>query len=234
MVEKIIGILGGMGPEATADIYHRIILATPAQSDQEHIKTIIYSNPKIPDRTQGILGNAPSPVPLIVETAKILENAGADFLIMPCNTAHYFIDKIQSEINVPILNMIKLAADSILRNHSGVNTVGLLATDGTIKTRLYQNLFEAANLRVLTPDSENQEKTMKGIYSHIKSGGLAKGRELLLQTAEHLIDSGAEILVCGCTEISLVIKNGDFIIPVVDPMQVIAEYAVEVALGEKT
>ena len=231
MDEKVIGILGGMGPEATADLYFRIIKATPAERDQEHIRTVIYSNPKIPDRTEAILGGGESPIHLLVETARKLEEAGVGFIIIPCNTAHYFIDQVQSRVKVPVINMVVETARYVLRVFPDVHKVGLLSTDGTMKTGLYQDTFNSEKLMVLTPEPEMQEVTMRAIFNHIKSGDLDTGRVLLLDAAEHLIDMGAEILVNGCTEISLVIKNGDLKIPVVDPLQIIAEYSVEVALG---
>jgi aspartate racemase len=234
MDEKVIGILGGMGPEATADLYYRIIKATPAERDQEHIRTVIYSNPKIPDRTKAILGGGESPVSFLVETARKLEEAGVGFIIIPCNTAHYYIDQVQSEVQVPVINMVVETARYISRVFPDVHKVGLLATDGTVKTGLYQATFTSEELTVLMPEPKMQEVTMRAIFSHIKSGNLDTGRVLILEAAENIIDMGAEILVNGCTEISLVIKNGDLRIPVVDPLQVIAEYSVEVALGCKS
>jgi aspartate racemase len=111
---KKIGILGGMGPEATADLFFRIIRATPVENDQDHVKVIIYSNPQIPDRTEAILYSGSNPVPEITATAKILEASEADFLIMPCNTAHYFILDIRKAVGIPILDMIELTVKRIV------------------------------------------------------------------------------------------------------------------------
>ena len=113
MGEKIIGILGGMGPEATADLFYRIIRSTPVKRDQDHPRTIIYSNSKVPDRTAAILGKGPSPLPEMTMAATKLEKTGADFIVIPCNTAHYFIEELRKEIDIPILDMIELTAKTI-------------------------------------------------------------------------------------------------------------------------
>ncbi|GAH53208.1 unnamed protein product, partial [marine sediment metagenome] len=110
MPEKIIGILGGMGPEATVDLFHKIIKFTPAKKDQDHFRIIIDNNPKIPDRTAAILGKGEDPLPALQETARNLEKAGVDFIIIPCNTAHYFLPQIQKSVNIPVLNMIEETA----------------------------------------------------------------------------------------------------------------------------
>jgi len=142
MPEKIIGILGGMGPEATIDLFYKIIKFTPAEKDQEHLRIIIDNNPKIPDRTNAILGTGKDPLPELITTAKNLEKAGADFIIMPCNTAHYFISKIQKNISIPILNMIQETANDVKRVFPDFKKVCLFASKGTYKTKLYNTFFD--------------------------------------------------------------------------------------------
>ena len=229
--EKIIGILGGMGPEATADLYLRIIRATPAERDQDHPRTIIYSNSKVPDRTPAIVGDGPSPVPEMLKAAKILEEAGADFLVMPCNTAHFFIRELREGVGIPILHMIELTAEKVSRELPGVKDAGLIATDGTVRSGIYHGSFGEHGVDVRVPSEEHQRASMKAIYGHIKAGDLEGGREILLGVASALVDGGAQAVVCGCTEVSLVLGEGDVPVPVVDPLQVLAEAAVGVALG---
>lgn len=233
MGERIIGILGGMGPEATADLFYRIIRATPVEKDQDHVRTIIYSNSKVPDRTPAVLGEGENPVPEMLMAARKLEGAGADFLIVPCNTAHYFIEELRRGVGIPILHMIELTADEARKAYPAMSKAGLIATDGTVRSGLYEESFGKTGIEIVTPTPETQSRVMRAIYGHIKTGDLETGRRLSLEAAEALIGQGAEMIVCGCTEISLVLKDGDISVPVVDPLQVLAKTAVSVGLGER-
>jgi aspartate racemase len=231
--EKIIGILGGMGPEATADLYLRIIKVTPVKRDQDHPRIIIYSNSKVPDRTAAILGTGPSPMAELIRAGKRLEEAGADFIIIPCNTAHYFIDQLQKELRVPILHMIKLSAAKAKKSYPKVKKAGLLATDGTVKSVLYKQAYAEAGIDILEPSADKQADVMKAIYQFIKAGNLIDGGLLLRGVANDLIAAGAELIICGCTEVSLVLKEGDLSVPILDPLQVLAESAVAEARGKE-
>ena len=218
-----------MGPEATADLFMRIIRATPVKRDQDHLHVIIDSNSKIPDRTPAILGRGESPLPLLVETGKRLEIAGADLLIMPCNTAHYFHAKIQEQVGIPLLHMIRLSADYIAEKYPKVRKAGLLASDGTIASRLYHDSYAAKGIEIIIPNAASQKDTMDAIYKYIKTGNLEKGEEILKRVSLELIDAGADTVLCGCTEVSIVLHDGDLSVPVVDPLQVLAEEAVKLA-----
>jgi aspartate racemase len=228
--EKIIGILGGMGPEATADLYMRIIRATPAKRDQDHPRVIIYSNSKVPDRTAAIIGTGPSPLPELIRAGKRLEEAGADFIIIPCNTAHYFLEPLQKELRVPILNMIKLSAGKTKSLYPKIKRAGLLATEGTVRSGLYSTAFAEA---MLQPTLDKQVDVMKAIYQYIKAGNLIDGCFLLRDVANELVTAGAEMIICGCTEVSLVLKDSDLPVPVLDPLQVLAEASVAKALPKE-
>ena len=233
MSEKIIGILGGMGPEATADLYLRIIRTTKAKRDQDHPRVIIYSNSKVPDRTAAILGTGLNPLSELIRAGKRLEEAGADFIIIPCNTAHYFIDQLQKELRVPILNMIRLSAEKARKSYPKVRKAGLLATDGTMKSDLYRSAYSDAGISLLEPSPEKQAEVMKAIYQFIKAGNLIDGGLLLRGVANDLVSTGAEMIICGCTEVSLVLKEGDLSVPILDPLQVLAEAAVSEALQKE-
>ncbi len=230
MGEKIIGILGGMGPEATADLYMKIIRATQVEKDQDHYRVIIDSNAKIPDRTPAILGTGPSPLPVMLETGRNLQRAGADFIIMPCNTAHYFHDRLQAGLEIPALHMIRLSAEDTRRRHPEVTKAGLLASDGTLASRLYE-CYGEQGIEIVAPSGESQRDVMDAIYRDIKRGDLETGGKLLHRVAHELLDAGADAVICGCTEVSLVLHEGDLTVPVVDPLQVLAEKAVELARG---
>ncbi len=233
MSEKIIGILGGMGPEATADLYLRIIKATPAKRDQDHPRVIIYSNSKVPDRTPAILGTGPSPLPELIRAGKRLEEAGADFVIIPCNTAHFFINQLQEELRIPILDMIKLSAEEAKKNYTNLKRAGLLATDGTLKSELYRTAYDKAGIEIIEPTPEKQAEVMKAIYQYIKAGNLIDGGLMLRDVANELVSLGAELIICGCTEVSLVLKDGKLPVPILDPLQILADAAVAEALPKE-
>ena len=146
--EVIIGILGGMGPEATVEIFRRIIDITPSKKDQDHLHIIIDNNPKIPDRTAAILGKGESPLPLLTSTAKNLEKAGASFIIIPCNTAHHYIDLLRREVSIPIVDMLEETVNEIYKELPNSN-IGLLASTGTIKAKIYQKAANKKNLKII-------------------------------------------------------------------------------------
>ena len=149
MSKKTIGILGGMGPLATADLCRKITLHTIAATDQEHPRVVIDSNTDIADRTAALLHGGADPVPEMAKSARRLESIGADFLVMPCNTAHCFYDPVAAAGAIPVLHMIVLTRDALLSH--GVKTAGLLATDGTIETGVYQKTFAGSGVELLTP-----------------------------------------------------------------------------------
>jgi len=229
MPEKIIGILGGMGPEATVDLFHKIIKFTPTEKDQDHLRIIIDNNPKIPDRTAAILGKGEDPLPALRESARNLEKAGADFIIIPCNTAHYFLPLIQESVKIPILNLIEETAKETRKRISPIQKVGLLASIGIYKTEIYHQYFKKFNIEVISPEEKDKEEIMKVIYA-VKAGDLSnevKGN--ILKTTQKLIDKGAEAIITGCTEIPLILKEGDVLVPIIDPTQVLAKIAVQKA-----
>ena len=229
MPEKIIGILGGMGPEATTDLFYKIIKLTPAGKDQDHLRVIIDNNPKIPDRTAAILGKGEDPLPALRETARNLEKAGADFIIIPCNTAHYFLPSIQESVKIPLLNIIEETAKETQKKIPSIKKVGLLASIGTYKTEIYSQHFKKFNIEVISPEEKDKEKVMKVIYA-VKTGDLSEEiKKNITSIAQKLIDKGAEAVIAGCTEIPLILKEGDVSVPIIDPTQALAEAAVQKA-----
>ena len=229
MPEKIIGILGGMGPEATIDLFYKIIKFTPAEKDQDHLRIIIDNNPKIPDRTAAILGKGEDPLPALQETAQNLEKAGADFIVIPCNTAHYFLSSIQESVNIPVLNMIEETAKETKKRIPQIKKVGLLASIGVYKSEIYHQYFKKFNIEVISPQEKDKEEIMKVIYT-IKAGDLSKGvKKNVLKITQKLIDKGAEVIIAGCTEIPLILKEGDVSVPLIDPTQILAKAAFQKA-----
>ena len=229
MPEKIIGILGGMGPEATIDLFYKIIKFTPAEKDQDHLRIIIDNNPKIPDRTAAILGKGEDPLPALQETAQNLEKAGADFIVIPCNTAHYFLSQIQKSVKIPILNMIEETAKETKKRIPQIKKVGLLASMGVYKSKIYHQHFKKFNIEVISPEEKGKEEVMKAIYT-VKAGDLSeKIGKNILKIAQKLIDKGAEAIIAGCTEIPLILKEVDISFPLIDPTHVLAKIVVQKA-----
>ena len=151
MADKIIGILGGMGPEATRDLFDKIIRETPANRDQEHLRILIDNNPKIPDRTAAIIGDGENPVPAMAAGAKLLARAGADFIIIPCISAHFFLDALQNELDIPILSAFDAVSEHIVSQHPDVDTVGLIATTGTVQGRRFQQVLSNSGIQSRIP-----------------------------------------------------------------------------------
>ncbi len=229
MPEKTIGILGGMGPEATVDLFAKIVAATPARIDQEHLRIVIDNNPKIPDRTAAALHGGEDPTRLLQTTASNLERAGADFLVMPCNSAHLFFDSIVQAVRIPVLHIADETVAEVARRYPKVRTVGVLAAHGTVQLRLYHDRLEAAGLKAISPDPGDQEIVQAAIFS-VKAGD--KGPvvcERIRGVAERLAAQGAELLLTACTELPLILRDGEVSVPVQDPTEVLAAAAVRFA-----
>ena len=233
MDEKVIGVLGGMGPEATVSLFRRIVEVTRATCDQDHLRIIIDNNPKIPDRTPAILGRGESPVPMMVSTARNLEHAGADFIIIPCVSAHHFIGLLQEGISVPILSIIDAVIAELGRDAPTLDTVGLLATTGTITGGHFQRGLEDAGYVVKVPTPSDQEKlVMEAIYGErgIKAGFLtAENKERLMEASRRLVELEAQGIIAGCTEVPLVLSQEDLSVPFFDPLLILAREAVKEA-----
>lgn len=229
----MIGILGGMGPAATADFYQKIIRATPAKADQDHLKVLIFSNPQVPDRTAAIQGQGPDPLPVLVASAEVLVQGGADFITIPCITAHYFFDALQCAVSVPILHMVGETVRAVMAVYPHLRRLGLLATSGTLRSRLFESYFEPRGFAVLTPDPSVQASAvMEAIYAVKHGEPLDRPRRLILEAAEHLQARGAEAIMAGCTEVPLILEDGDLPIPVIDPTWILAQAAVCRALDQ--
>lgn len=223
----VLGIFGGMGPEATANMYQLIVKLTPARKDQEHIPTLVYSLPQVPDRTTAIENHDPAIVPWLVEGVTRLERAGSSFIIIPCNTAHYYHDRMQAAVRIPVLNMIRETADAVAGYYPERRDVGLLATSGTIRTGLYEKELAARGRRVIVPDEAVERDYVMKAIALIKAGNTGRESEDLLAFAgEHLEKRGAQLLVLGCTEIPLAFNPDRARVPVINATRVLAEAAI--------
>lgn len=222
--EGILGVLGGMGPQATNTFYQRIIDRTQAESDQEHLRVLIWSDAKIPDRTAGILGGREEEVfQHLLADAKLLEKAGCTHLAIPCNTSHYFADRLQAQLHIPIIHMIRETVKTI--QAAGKKTVGILATDGTVRTGIYQKELEAAGLTAVTPPEDLQKTVMSIIYDEIKRGETGS-REKFAEIDAFLRSAGCDCAILGCTELSVYRTLHSLPPYYIDAMEVLAEQAI--------
>jgi len=173
----------------------------------------------------------------LVQSAKILEKAGADFITIPCVTAHYYYESLQRRIKIPILNIMMETVKHVQNRFQGIQKIGLIATTGTIQTDLFQKAFGLTGIELILPNSEIQKKwVMKAIYGKlgIKAiGSSESSKNLILQASHRLIQQGAQAIIAGCTEVPLVLKEGDLPVPVIDPITLLAQAAMAKARGKK-
>ncbi len=229
MAEKVIGVVGGLGPWATLDLFEKILRLTPAQRDQDHLRVIIDSNAKIPDRSPAILGRGEDPTPALVATAVNLERAGAEVLVIPCNTAHAFFDAVAAAVAVPVLHIMAEVAAAARREWPRLRRVGVLATRATIVARLYHDAFTPLGVEVLVPDTGGQDVVNRAIYG-VKAGAMSPDVTTeLVRVARTLIATGAEAIVLGCTELPFVLRRDDVSVPLLDSNLILAQAAVRAA-----
>ena len=228
---KTIGLIGGMGPAATADMLLKITKLTDAKRDQDHVHVIIDSNINIPDRTDAILHGGEDPLPQLKASANLLENAGADMLIIACNTAHYYVAELTKHTSLPIISMPEETAH--LLKERGIKKAALLATDGTVQSGVYQSVLDAEELETIYPNHEQQAVIMSVIYDYIKRGILDASKLPVREVLDICIDlkkRGAEVVLLACTELPVAFEVMDlFDDSCVDPTEVLAAAAIRAA-----
>ena len=223
---KTIGILGGMGPLATADLFRKITLLTRADSDNEHLRVYIDSNAQIPDRTAAILSGGADPVPQMLSALRHLESCGADCIIMPCNTAHYFLPRLQSETRIPFISMLAETAKACAARFPG-KTACVLATRGTLATGLYERALEKEGVDFLLPEEPQRDVLMHLIYEVVKAARpLAPEADLWAQLLEQLRRAGADYFILGCTELPIIADTLPAPGPFIDPTAELAKAAI--------
>ena len=230
-MSKTIGILGGMGPLATVDLFRKIVTLTDASCDQEHIHVIVDNNTEIPDRTSYIISGGKNPEESLIKSAVKLQSMGADVIIMPCNTAHYFYDKIAANINIPFLNMIEETAKELLRLNPSIKKVGLLATEGTCRAGIYDNIFEKYGIELIKPNDLAQQHVTDLIYG-IKQGKKSMDLTGFYEVISMLKGMGSETLILGCTELPLAFDMYNINENCIDPTKTLACSAIRFA-GKK-
>ena len=225
-----LGVIGGLGPLATACFLEMVTKMTDASCDQEHLEMIIYSAPGIPDRTAYILGRSPdSPVKPMIEIGRKLAREQVSCIAVPCMTAHYFYRELSEGIPVPIIHGVYETGMEIQKNH--IEKVGLMATDGTIRSRIFQDQLENMGLEVLLPDERRQKYVMDIIYQEVKAGRPVE-EEKFREVSRQLTDMGAQVILLGCTELYLVKRQYSLGTDYLDAMEVLANRSV-VLCGKK-
>ena len=224
--KKCVGIIGGMGPGATALLFQKIIGYTDAKTDAEHIHIVIDNRPSIPDRTSAIIKGENTPARYICESGKKLKEYGAELLAIPCNTSHYFYADIQGQLDIPVINMLEETAK--VCNEYGFSKVGVLATTGTRNTKIYDRALEKVGIEAIYPDEEGQELLMTIIYDYVKAG-INVDCAMFQKEIAKMISRGVESFILGCKELPMVFQDGDFGMRFIDSLDVLAKRTVEMA-----
>ena len=226
----LLGVLGGLGPLATVYFMDLLVKMTDANKDQEHIPALVMNDAEIPDRTAYILGNSDeSPLPKMKEDASLLERCGCDYIVIPCNTAHYFYDEVQSAVQVPIINILDETVRYAAAQGPDIHKVGVLATEGTIESGSYKKYIEKYGLEEVRPDEHDTESLMNIIYDQVKAGrevDMMEFNRIIMNLAKR----GSDVVVLGCTELSII--NRDYGLTktnryIVDSMEVLARASIE-------
>jgi aspartate racemase len=222
-----LGVLGGMGPLATADFLVKVIQATPAASDQEHMPIIIHNVPQIPDRSRAYLSGSDAPWPHLLAGLRTLEVAGASAIAIPCNTAHVWHARLASETHLPVLHIGRAALESLALECPQARRVAILATTATLRARIYHDPLAQRGYVPLEPDDAMQASHVSAAIAAVKAGRIEEGRVLLAEAAEALACKGAQALLMGCTEIPVALAGARLDMPCVDPTHALARSCVE-------
>lgn len=220
-----LGILGGMGPRATADFFQKLIDATPAARDRDHIPVLIYSVPQIPDRTAAILHDGPSPLMALCQGVRTLQSAGASLIAIACNSAHYWFAEIEGAACVPLLHIVDATAEELRPLISRGATVGILGTSGTVQSGIYDRILGRNGYRCIAPLLEGQQGIDGGI-ALVKAGRTREAVVHFERGIEELVARGACVIVLACTEIPLAIEAEGVPVPVIDATAALARHCI--------
>ncbi|MFF1715528.1 aspartate/glutamate racemase family protein [Streptomyces sp. NPDC058268] len=222
----MLGILGGMGPMATAHFYRCLIERTPASRDQEHLPVAIWADPTVPDRTQALLGHGPSPLSAMLTGVSWLTQAHATCVVIPCNTAHAYLDTLRNHTDVPILDMVSAALEACRTHQPTLRRVGVLATEGTRIARLYEVAGARLDLQIVHVLPATQSRHVDRAIANVKQGSdMARAEADIAVAVGELQKAGAEMAIAACTEIPLVAGEGQRIMPVLDSTSALADQA---------
>lgn len=231
MSDLQVGVIGGMGPDATVDFLARVLALTPAEVDQDHVRLLVDQNPRIPNRQRAILDGGESPGPVLAAMAARLEACDCDFLVMPCNTAHVFAGDIVSAVSIPLVSIIDVTMERVAG--TGAANVGLMASRGCLESRVYQDAIESAGLTTI-PQNEDELGELTELIAAIKTGDHGDDvAERMRRLARALDARGAEAIILGCTEIPIVLGPDDATVPLLSSTDILAEETIALATGRK-
>ena len=221
----LLGVLGGMGPLATLDFQHKLLEATPALSDQQHLPSVVWNVPQVADRQKALAGTGPSPLPELLAGIKKLNQAGASHIVIPCNTAHHWYEPLRVASDATVLHIVDATVDALLQTAERPQRVGIIATKGTLDAGWYQQRLASHDIEAVLPNAlELTEWFVPGCYA-VKRGALHAGGELLSRQAQALLARGAQHLVLACTEVPVALRavNAPSLPLAHDPAQALAE-----------
>lgn len=234
MTSKVLGVLGGMGPLASAHFMLRLTLLTPADKDQDHIPAVLWSDPRVPDRTAARLGSGPDPLPWLLRGINGLKQAGCGAIAIPCNTAHGWIEPMERDAGLPILHIVDAAMAELRRKGIAPGPIGLMGTAATLAMRLYQDRLGAQGWDIIEPDALQMARLIAPAIASVKANHVADAYAPLAEVVNSLASRGATAVVLGCTEIPLGIQAGPadrLSVPVVDTIDALARAAIKWARG---
>ncbi|NLF04982.1 MAG: amino acid racemase [Actinomycetales bacterium] len=216
-VSNLVGVIGGVGPLATAYFLDMVVRLTQAERDQDHVDLIVFNHASIPDRTAFVVGDSEeNPGPVMAQDARRLEAFGAELLVLPCNTAHTFTEEIARSVRIPLVSIVEETIDEAQRRVPGLARAGILATTGTVRSEVYHRALRARGVEPLVPDDAGQAAVMEIIYEQVKAGRPVD-LEALRTVVASLVSDGAQVVLLGCTELSVVAQDEDLL---ADPLYV--------------
>lgn len=225
-----IGILGGMGPAAALDLQAKVLAATPATTDRDHLPVVVWNVPQVPDRVAAVLGAGPSPLPAMVEGARALEAAGCEAFAVACNTAHHWADELAASVRIPLLHIADAAIGVMARRPVPPMRVGILATRGTLAAAFYGERLARRGFRWMAPTEEEQARLVDTAIARVKAGDAAGARAPFEAAAKALADRGADLILLACTELPIAAEGAACPVPVLDASRALAEALVDFSL----
>ncbi|OKL50416.1 aspartate/glutamate racemase family protein [Boudabousia marimammalium] len=228
-MSKLVGVLGGLGPKATIDFLAEVLDFTAATTDQEHVDMIVSQRASTPDRTDAILHEGTDPTQQMIKDAKGLETFGADFIVVPCNTASHFMEAVRESVQIPVADIVQLTVQEVVRRSADTKKVGVMATEGTLAAGVYQRALEAHGLEAVLPDARTQKQITNLIYQGVKAGKRVTPGQFFAPIAALRL-MGADAVISGCTELSVIYKDLQVTdSDVIDSMDTLAKWTVVAA-----
>ena len=224
---KRLGILGGMGPAASAEFVTRLIEQTPASCDQEHIPFVLWNNPQVPDRSTSLRNEDDRPLPFLLQGVQVLKAVGCDLIVIPCNTAHFWYDEM-IKLKVPIVHIVDSVADALRDAGVDSGTIGVMGTQATVELGLYQYKLNKGGWNCIVPSKDEMDTLVQPAIDLIKAGRVLEAQLPIMKVVHSLIDRGAQAVVLGCTELPLAIQisteNG---IPLINSIDSLVKSAIK-------